>query len=228
MNNTATPFEPMVGDCYGHGWKMLWKNFLELFLIGLIMVLFTLPVNGLFLLGGEDFFYNNVPLITFPVLIYAFFLLGPMSWGVYYAYLKAARGEKVEIRDMFIFTKNYGSILLAILLMNLIIGIGIAMLIIPGIVFACKLAFVPYLVTDKKMSAMDALKASWTMTDGYAMNIFLIGVLGIFIWIGGMIAFFVGVIIAVMWFNTTRASIYYAVDSRTISGEIIQPLEDQS
>ncbi len=214
MNYTNASFEPLVGDCYGHGWKMIWKNFLEIFLIGLIMLLFSLPINGFALLAGEDFLYNNVTLFILPVLLYGLLVLAPMTWGVYYAFLKAVRGEKVEIRDMFVFTRNYANVVLAYLLMNFIIGIGLVILIIPGIVFACKLAFVPYLVTDKNMSAMDALKTSWSMTEGYAMNIFLIGILAIFISIAGMIVFFVGVIIAAMWIYAALASMYYAVDSK--------------
>ena len=222
MNYTNASFEPQVGDCYGHGWKMIWKNFLELFLIGLIMLLFSIPINGFALLAGQDFLYNNVTLFILPVLLYGLLVLAPMSWGVYYAFLKAVRGEKLEIKDMFIFTRNYANVVLAYLLMNFIIGIGLVILIIPGIIFACKLAFVPYLVIDKNMNAMDALKTSWSMTDGYAMNIFLIVVLAIFISIAGMIVFFVGVIIAAMWIYSAMASMYYAVDSK------INPIELQA
>jgi uncharacterized membrane protein len=214
MNYTNASFEPLVGDCYGHGWKMIWKNFLELFLIGLIMVLFSIPINGFAWLAGEDFLYQNVTLFILPAFLYGLLVLAPMSWGVYYAFLKAVRGEKVEIRDLFVFTRNYSNVVLAYLLMNFIIGIGIVLLIIPGIIFACKLAFVPYLVIDKNMTAMDALKTSWSMTEGHAMNIFLIGLLAFFISIAGMIVFFVGIIIAAMWIYSALASMFYAVDSK--------------
>jgi len=214
MNYSNAPFEPTIGDCYAHGWKMIWKNFLELFLIGIIAVLFGLPINGLTLLAGEDFLYNNVTLFILPVLVYGLLVLAPLGWGVYYAFLKAVRGEKVEIKDMFAFTGNYINVILAYILMSFIIGIGLFILIIPGIIFACKLAFVPFLVIDKKMEAVEALKTSWRMTEGYAMNIFLIGVLAIFITIGGLIVFIVGVIIAAMWIYSAIASIYYAVDTK--------------
>jgi uncharacterized membrane protein len=227
MNYPTAAFEPQPGDCYGHGWKILWKNFLELFLIGLILILFSLPIQGFTLLAGEDFFYNNVPLFVLPVLLYGLLVLAPMTWGVYYAYLKAVRGEKVEIKDMFVFTRNYGSVLLAYLLTNFIIGIGMVMLIIPGIIFACKLAFVPYLVIDKNMNAMDALKKSWSMTDGYAMNIFLIGVMAFFIGIVGLIAFFVGIIIATMWIYAALASMFYAVESRIQPPVEREPIVEQ-
>lgn len=215
MNYTNADFEPLVGDCYGHGWKMIWKNFLELFLIGVIITLFSLPINGVAWLAGESFHYENIAFFILPAMLYSLLVLAPMTWGVYYAFLKAVRGEKVEIKDMFAFTRNYANVVLAYLLMSFIIMIGLVILIIPGIIFACKLAFVPYLVIDKNMTAMDALKTSWSMTEGYAMNIFLIVLLAIFISIGGLIVFFVGVIIAAMWIYATLASMYYAVDSKS-------------
>jgi len=138
-------------------------------------------------------------------------------------YLKAVRDEKVEVGDLFAAKENYMNVVLASLLVNFIIGIGIILLIIPGIVFACKLAFVPYLVIDKKMDAIEAMKKSWEMTDGYAMNIFAMGVLAIFIAIGGFIAFLVGVIIAAMWIYASFASIYYSVDSlQGIDSELLR------
>jgi uncharacterized membrane protein len=135
---------------------------------------------------------------------------------MYYCYLKAARGENLQVGDLFVIKENYINIMLAALLSNIIIGIGVMMLIIPGIIFACKLAFVPYLVIDKKMDAIKALQTSWKMTDGYAMNIFVMGLLAIFIAIGGFIAFVVGVIVAAMWIYASFASLYYSVESRQV------------
>ena len=81
----------------------------------------------------------------------------------------------------------------------------------PGIIFACKLAFVPYLVIDQKMDAVQAIKESWRLTNGYATKVFLIGLLSIPIHILGLICCGVGVIPAAMWVELTFASLYYAV-----------------
>jgi uncharacterized membrane protein len=141
---------------------------------------------------------------------------------MYYAYLKAVRGENVQIGDMFAIKENYWNVVLASLLTNLIIVVGIFMLIIPGIIFACKLAFVPYLVIDKKLDAVKALQMSWQMTDGFAVNIFVMGLLAIFITIGGLLAFLIGVIIAAMWIYASFASIYYSVDSMQTPAETLE------
>ena len=56
------------------------------------------------------------------------------------AVLKAVRREKIEIKDMFsVFERNYWNAVIAGLIKFLIIGLGICMLIVPGIIFACRL-----------------------------------------------------------------------------------------
>ena len=44
-NATASviSFNPGVGSSYGNGWRQLWKYFLELFLIGLIGWVISIP-----------------------------------------------------------------------------------------------------------------------------------------------------------------------------------------
>lgn len=213
MEHLKANFQPTVGDSFNHGWKTLWKYFIELFLIGLVLFLISIPINAIsFLVRDGHPGFGLVIFILF-VIAYGVLVLGPIQYGMYYAYLKAARGERVQIGDMFAFKDNYVNVVLAAVLTNIIIGIGMVMLIIPGIIFACKLAFVPYLVVDKKLDAMTALQTSWRMTDGYAVNIFVMGLLSIFIALGGLIAFLIGVIIAAMWIYASFASIYYSVDS---------------
>jgi len=216
MEYSKAEFEPTVGDAYNHGWKTIWKYFLELFLIGLLLFIISIPVNAFSFLIDDYSNWAGIVVFVFISIAYGVLVLGPLQFGMYYCYLKAARGENLQVGDLFAIKENYINIMLAALLTNIIIGIGVMMLIIPGIIFACKLAFVPYLVIDKKMDAIKALQTSWQMTDGYAMNIFVMGLLAIFIAIGGFIAFVVGVIVAAMWIYASFASLYYSVESRQV------------
>ena len=135
----------------------------------------------------------------------------PLEYGISYVHLKAARKEKVAVKDMFAVFNNYWNSVFANLLVAVIVGFGIVLLIIPGIVFACKLCFVPYLIVDKKMEAVDAVKESWKMTGGYSFTIFLIGFLVIFVAILGLIFFGVGIIISIIWIRLAFASVYAKV-----------------
>ncbi len=107
--------------------------------------------------------------------------------------------------------ENYLNVVLASLLHWAIVSTGFFLLVVPGIIFACKLAFVKYLVIDRKLDPVEAVKESWRMTKGHSGKIFLMGLLAIPIVIAGLICFGIGVIPAVMWVRCAFASMYYAV-----------------
>jgi len=210
VSKSAT-FYPDAGACYGHAWRQMWKYFLELLLIGVIAFLLSLPSWGM-----SVFDHMGWP-IAFPIFIfslgYSLVFLGPLEYGVSFAFLKASRGNRLQAQDMFDVFQNWGNAILARLITGIIITVGFFFLIIPGIIFACKLAFVPYLVVDRKMDAIDAVQTSWRMTSGHAFTVFLIGFISIFIAIAGFVCFFVGIIVAGIWIELAFASLYYSVST---------------
>ncbi len=202
---------PGVGSCYQNGWRQLWKYVLELLLITVVALAIGLPASLFSVARGT----GGVVAATLCIfaLAYSILLLQPIEYGVSFAYLKAARGDQPKVKDIFEVFQNYVNAILANLLVSAIICIGLFLLIVPGIIFACKLAFVPYLVVDRKMEAIEAVKESWRMTKGHAWQVFLIGLLAIPIAIAGLICLGVGVIVAIMWVSLAVASLYHAVGS---------------
>ena len=85
------------------------------------------------------------------------------------------------------------------------------LLIIPGIVFLCRLAFVPYLVVDKGYDAIVAVQESWKMTRGHGWRIFGMALLAIPIVIAGFIALGIGVVFSAMWISMAFAALYAIV-----------------
>jgi uncharacterized membrane protein len=146
----------------------------------------------------------------------------PLSIGYYYVFLKAARKEKFEVQEVFAGFKTYWNSVGAGVLTALIVIGGFILLIVPGIVFSCKLAFVPFLVADRKMGPTEAIRTSWRMSRGHAMEVFAIELLGILLAIAGLICLVVGVIIAGMWIQSAIASLYFAVSAQQKKGENIQ------
>ena len=208
---TTVKTSPEIGvfSSYGHGWRQLWKHFLELFLIGLIGFAIGIPAG----IDAWDLGVTGAFLGLFAT-VYSILIVSPVEYGVSFCNLKAVRGDKLEIKNMFEAFNNYWNAVLAALLVGLIILIGLILLIVPGIIFACKLAFTPYLVVDRKMGVIEAIKGSWNMTDGHAGKVFLIGLLAIPIFIAGLICFGVGVIISILWVNMAFASLYYSVSTK--------------
>ena len=199
----AAPWVPGVGSSYSNAWRQLWKHFLVLFLIGI--------VYGLISSVSWVFRFAAVGLSPVLSLAYSILLTNPLGYGVAFAYLKAARGDELQVKDMFEAFRNYWNAVLASLLVSVITIVGFVLFIIPGIIFACKLAFTPYLVVDRKMGVIEAVKESWRMTGGHAWKVFLIGLLAIPIGIAGLICFGVGIIVAIMWVTLAFASLYHAV-----------------
>ncbi len=210
VQKNSVTLAPSVGSAYKNGWRQLfWEYFLGLFLILIISFLIGIP-------GGMNEWAQGsaaAGILGFLAFVYGILVQGPVQFGVAFAFLKAARGDKLETKDMFEAFKNYWNAVLASFLVFIIVIFGLVLLIVPGIFFACKLAFTPLLVVDRKMAAMEALEESWRMTGGHAWKVFLIGLLAIPICIAGLLCFIVGIIISIMWVSLAFASLYHAVSS---------------
>ena len=140
-------------------------------------------------------------------------MLPVVTYGGDWMYLRFMRDERPNVADVFMgFKKNYLNIILANLLVFAIVGIGFVLFVVPGIIFACRLAFVPYLVMDKGLDPVAAIEKSWFMTRGHGWRIFGMYLLSILLFICGFALLFVGAIFALMWSGTAFASLYHAVD----------------
>jgi uncharacterized membrane protein len=226
--------DPGALDCYGIGWRQMKKYFLELLLIMILSFLLSIPSLGLHihdlgkLLSGilsiDLIFleFEGYGLYVIVAILFIFLIEGPVEYGVAYASLRAARNEKVETKNIFAAFNNYKNAVLAYLLATFIIVIGIILLVIPGIVFICKLVFVPYLIVDKKMDVVPAVKESWRVTAGHGITIFLMIVIAFFLSILGLALAGIGLIFAVMWIELTFAHLYHRVSSAQIAKSPIE------
>lgn len=207
--------KPTCGSVYGFGWERMKKFFLDLFLITIIVGVVLIPLGLIRSLDGGK--TAGGVLLQIFALAYWLLLFAPIDYGSAFVFLKAVRGEQFEVKDMFSTFENYMNVVLAKLLVTAIVAIGLFLLIIPGIIFACKLAFVKYLVLDRKMDPVSAVKESWKMTEGHAADIFLMGLLTIPLAIAGLICFVVGLIPVIMWIRCAFASMYYAVSKTEVA-----------
>jgi uncharacterized membrane protein len=217
MNGTKTDpqaqalvLAPTASSAFGFGWRRMKQYFLDLFLIILIVGAVLVPLGMINSLDGHD--TPGGVLLRIFSFAYWLLLFVPIDYGASWIFLRAVRGEKFEVKDMFsVFENDYLNVVLANLLQYSIIGFGLMLLVVPGIVFACRLAFVRYLVVDRKMDPVTAVKESWRMTRGHAGSIFLMGLLCVPIFIAGLICFGVGVVPAIIWITSAFAAMYFAV-----------------
>jgi uncharacterized membrane protein len=213
MNSGQYDFHPDAGNSYSVGWKVLKTAFVELLVISIVFMVLSGPISVV-QWRVDSFEWFLVPLVILAIF-YGVFVGGPIQYGASWVFLKAVRGERIEVKDIFVvFQRNYWNVVIANIVVGVIVGLGIVMLIVPGIIFACRLAFVPYLVVDREMDVMDALRVSWEMTRGYGWQIFLMGLLAIPVVILGLICIGVGVVVSVMLISAAFAVMYHAVQMK--------------
>jgi uncharacterized membrane protein len=204
-----TPKAKAFGS-FGYGWQQLWKYFLHLFLISVVVGIANMPT----FVGGQTAF-NSAGLIMLNALVAAYWMLvlPVITYGGNWMYLRYMRNERPNVADVFAgFKKNYLNIILANLLVFAICGIGFLMFIVPGVIFACRLAFVSYLVMDKGLDPVAAIEKSWNMTRGHGWRIFGMFWISLFLVVIGFALLLVGAVFAFMWIGTAFASLYHAVD----------------
>jgi len=209
-SNNKFVSDTSTGDSYGKGWNLIFTTFIELLVVTLVYAVIQMPTGGI-QIKPDGFEWYMVPIVMLAIG-YGIFISGPIGYSASWVFLKAVRREKIEIKDMFaVFERNYWNAVIAGLVTTIIIVIGLFMLIVPGIIFACRLAFVPFLVIDQKMEAMEALKASWAMTKGHGWTVFFMGLLAFFIIIAGLLVLIFGVLISAMWISAAFAILYHSV-----------------
>lgn len=224
-NNNQSKLKANAGSAYSSGWDIMWKNFIALFVVFIIYSILSGPVGALNWKMDEISWYL-IPIVIFGIG-FGVFVSGPIGYSANWVFLKAVRGESFEVKDLFtVFQRNYWNAVLGNIIVVVIVGIGIAMLIIPGIIFACRLAFVPYLIVDREMEVTAALSKSWEMTKGYGWDIFFMGIIAIPVGILGLLAFIFGVIISAIWIKTSFAAMYQAVVEK--EGYFQEAIEEQS
>ncbi|MBN1927669.1 MAG: hypothetical protein JW798_17685 [Prolixibacteraceae bacterium] len=212
MENIHYFHRPTISESLGNAWYTMKKYFLWLFLAVIISGIFQGPPNYSF---EFDKGIVAVPLVVFLVIlgIVVFLFIKPVfSFGSSMMFVEAVRDQKPNLRWLVSgFQKNYLNIVLAHLLQVAIIGIGFVALIIPGIVLACRLSFVPYLVMDKELDPIQAVEESWRMTRGFGWTIFGLAILSFFIAIVGLLCLFVGIFPAIIVIRASFASLYQAI-----------------
>lgn len=223
--------KPTFGDSFGTGWKVMSDNFLRLFLVIIVMAIATGPMklfnfkfdiddlhNGPLNWGNVESMINWASIGMFAAffgllaLLYSLLVLPVLDFGTDMIFVQAVRKIKPDFELLVKgFWENYLYIILANLLVTALVVLGFFALIIPGIIIACRLVFVTYIVMDKKLDPIEAVELSWKLTRGHGWTIFFMGLTSFFIIIFGLLLMIVGIFPAIIWVSSAFASLYQSV-----------------
>jgi hypothetical protein len=145
-------------------------------------------------------------------MLYTFLVKPVFEYGGSMIFVQAVRKIKPDFEYLIKgFMENYLHIILANLLVIALVVLGLFALIIPGIIIGCRLAFVSFIIMDKKLDPIEAVELSWKLTKGHGWQIFFMGFVSVFIVIFGLCMLIIGIFPAIMWICSSFAALYESV-----------------
>jgi uncharacterized membrane protein len=184
------------------GWATFKNNWG--FFIGVLVIYFG--INFLFGLIQQGLQGKTAPMVLVAVISNLIQII--LSMGLIKISLKFADGEKAQISDLFnqfpLFLKFLGGSILY----GLIVLAGTILLIVPGIMWAIKFYYFNYLIIDKGLGPIEALKKSSQITTNSKWNLFLFFLLLVGINIVGVICIFIGLFVTIPLSMVATAFVY--------------------
>jgi len=179
-------------EAISFGFELAKKNII--FFIGFFIIVVIVSALSSAIQFGATL--EKQPLLYIVSYVVTFIINTVIGMGIIKISLEFVDKEKPKFRDLF-HTKNLVNFILASLIRGVVTFIGFILLIIPGIIFSIRLQFVTYLIVDKKLPPVEAIKKSWEMTKGSAWNLFFFGILLFLVNVLGAMLLLVGLFVTV-------------------------------
>lgn len=204
------PPEPSIGATYRFGWRRIKAETWPLLSVSLVFFLaIVLAVAGgvMFeLLGDPD--ATTVAIYVAFTIAFGVMILVPMAVGMMFAFLEAARGHEPGFEDLFAGFTMYRQVILAVLAVGALVLGGLVLLVVPGVVIAGRLLFVPLLVVDQEVGLLEAVTRSWERTRGKTMDLSLFVLSSIPLALLGFVLLGLGIIPAMMLYFAAVGGYY--------------------
>lgn len=190
----SAPFS--IGAAFNYGWSKFTANLGPVLLVVIVAFAATAVVQllGNALTAGVSSVSIDpntgavrvVGGITATIVSAIFGLIGyvvatVVSMGLIRAALDITYGRPISMNSVFRF-EDLVPFLIAQLLVGLMLTVGLILCVVPGLIVAFFAQFTSYFVLDKKMSAVDAIKASFALVQanvGTLVGLFLAALLAI-------------------------------------------------
>jgi uncharacterized membrane protein len=190
-----------VGDCIRYGWETF-KQRPWILIGGLLLAVIVAGLPNL--LGPYPHIGPDGQVVPPEPSVYGFitnlisvFVSIGVSLGVTTFALRAHDDiNALQIGDLWnpgAYWRYFGTHILTFI----IIALGFMALVVPGVILAAGLAFTPFLVIDRGLGPIDAIKESWRLTKGHKGRILLLFLALIGILMLGALVFGVGLLVAI-------------------------------
>jgi uncharacterized membrane protein len=205
------------------GWATF-KDNIELILAIEIAAIVTLAVVG----GASDILEERGWFHEFAMSIAYFVVTMIIHLGAAKVSLKYRDGEKVEFANMFDSFGILAAFMVAAVITDFAVGIGLLFLIVPGIVVAVRFCLYPFLIVDEGLGPVEAIQRSVRLTSGVGVDLFLFAMLCLGLNVLGLIAFGVGAFVSLPVTVLAAAHVYRHLNPGADRTAAAGPVADRS
>lgn len=190
---STTPQSLPIGDTVGYAWDTFKKW--AFLLVGLTLCVAL--VEGIMETIDEEVIAENYgDRMDFLMAIAVILVNVTLKLGMTNVLLKLRDNGRAEFADIFNIFDRVPFYLVSMLIALLAVGIGLVLLVIPGIYIGIRLQFTGYRILEGD-GPLAALQNSWNLTQGHVVELLLFDLLMFGIIIAGVLALLVGVLVAV-------------------------------
>ncbi|MEG1544833.1 MAG: hypothetical protein RR382_09975 [Tannerellaceae bacterium] len=197
----------MISEVLSTSWKhtksQIWV--LAGLLIGYIIIATTL---SLFAIPAEGSIMGTIIVNVISLFISLIFSLG-YTKNIF----QALDGDEPQFSAYGQQARKILTFFAASLLASIAMFIGLVLFIIPGIYILLRLQFFPQMIVDEDAGIMQSLKHSWEITEGHAMQLFLLLLLTLLLCLLGLITLGVGFFVACPLVYMMQCYVYRKLNS---------------
>jgi len=205
MGNNGFSIEEAIKFGWQQTKKFIWFFAGVILVLGIVAVILSVVQN----MAQAD---QNLSILV--GLINGFFQL-MIGMGLIKITLTVCENKTPDIFDFFAVFPLILKYLAAYILYLLIVFTGTILLIVPGIIWAIQFIFYPYLIIDKNLGPIAALKKSSELTKGVKVQLFLFGIAITVINFLGALCLLVGLFVTIPITAIAYACIYKTLLART-------------
>lgn len=192
MEHTAQNSGLFIGSTFSKAWQVFKQNWLKFYGI----ILLPVVIGILYFVLIENIDQSNISWLAPLYLTYLIIQL-IVSIGVFRALLLLVRNEAISFQKIMPSLRTVVNYVAVTLLFVLIVVGGLLLLILPGIIFMLKYIYAPYIVADKDVGPIEALKLSSKMTAGAKWDMIGFYYASIFLVYAGFFALLIGLLVSI-------------------------------
>jgi len=180
----------------------------------IVTALDYIPIPGLTVGPFGDGIYAQQ---EFAIPLLKMLTSGALGIGLCIYHLKIAKNSEPNISELFEGFNQFLQSIVAYILISIVVIVGFIFFIVPGVIAGLALSQTFYIMAENPgISAVDAMKQSWEMTEGHKMQLFTLGLSFIPWIILSILTLFIGLLWLIPYMYVCYSNFYLRLNGEEI------------